>query len=60
MKKKILLVQPSIDTCYEYISSLGLINLYLIAKKYCNVDFLDETRVPLKKVFKKFAAKNMI
>ncbi|HON55520.1 MAG TPA: radical SAM protein [bacterium] len=57
MKKKILLVQPSIDTCYEYISSLGLINLYLIAKKYCNVDFLDETRVPLKKSIQKICSK---
>lgn len=39
---KLLLVSPTVDTCYEYVSPLGLMNLYLIAKEYsCDVTLLD-------------------
>jgi len=39
---KVLLVSPSVDTCYERILPLGLMNLFLIGKHLgCSVELLD-------------------
>lgn len=39
---RILLVAPTVDTCYEYVSALGLMNLYLIGKELgCDMKLLD-------------------
>ena len=41
---KVLLVSPTVDTCYERVASIGLMNLYLIAKGVgCEVEYLDLT-----------------
>ncbi len=51
---KILLVAPSVDTCYEYVSPLGLMNLCIIAKNLGHsVELLDLSREPYKKGLEK-------
>jgi len=42
---RVLLIAPSVDTCYEYVSALGLMNLYIIGKKLgCTMELLDLSR----------------
>ncbi|MBD3263899.1 MAG: radical SAM protein, partial [Candidatus Omnitrophica bacterium] len=55
---RILLVIPRVDTCYERVPSMGLMNLYLVAKEIgWDVELLDVSAVSypegLKKVLKK-------
>ena len=39
---KVLLVAPTIDTCFERLPSVGLMNLYLIGKELgCDMELLD-------------------
>lgn len=39
---RILLVSPTVDTCYEFVPPLGLMNLYLIGKKLgCDMELLN-------------------
>jgi radical SAM superfamily enzyme YgiQ (UPF0313 family) len=55
---RILLVAPSVDTCYEYVSALGLMNLYLIGRKLgCAVEILDLSRDSYKNGLKKILSK---
>lgn len=53
---KILLIQPNIDTCYEYASSLGLRNLVLLARESYDAEYYDASTEPyeysLKKILK--------
>jgi len=47
---KILLVVPTVDTCYEHVPSMGLMNLYLIGKELgCEMELIDLTDVQYKK-----------
>jgi len=55
---KILLVVPSVDTCYEHVLPLGLMNLYLVGKQLgCDMELLnlsqDSYRVGLAKILSK-------
>ena len=46
---KVLLIAPTVDTCYEYVSPLGLMNLYLIGKELgCDMNLLDLSMVSYK------------
>lgn len=55
---KILLVAPTVDTCYEYSPPLGLMNLYLIAKELgCEVELMDLSMQSYKEGLKKILAK---
>lgn len=55
---KILLVAPTVDTCYEYAPPLGLMNLYLIAKELgVDVEFMDLSRISYKKSLTKILSK---
>lgn len=55
---RILLVVPAVDTCYEYVPPIGLMNLYLIAKEMgCEVELLDLSMKPYKEGIKKILAK---
>ncbi len=39
---KVLLVSPSVDTCYEHVLPIGLMNLFLIGKNLgCDMELLD-------------------
>lgn len=41
---KILLIAPPIDTCYENVLPIGLMNLYLVCRALgCEADFIDFT-----------------
>jgi len=43
---KILLVIPTVDTCYERVPSMGLMNLYLIGKRLgCDMELMDLTDI---------------
>lgn len=47
---KILLVVPTVDTCYEYVLPMGLMNLYLIAEECgCQVKLMNLSTTPYKK-----------
>ncbi|MCX5701661.1 MAG: radical SAM protein [Candidatus Omnitrophica bacterium] len=47
---KILLAAPSVDTCYEYVSALGLMNLHLIGKELgCDMELIDLSTYSYKK-----------
>ena len=54
---KILLVQPNIDTCYEYASTLGVRNLFLLCKDSHDAEFYDAStdsyNHAIKKILKK-------
>ncbi len=55
---KLLLVSPTVDTCYEYAPPIGLMNLYLIAKDLkIDVELMDLSRVSYKKSLEKILAK---
>src|SRR3989344_2056588 len=55
---KLLLVAPTVDTCYEYSPPLGLMNLYLIAKEMgCEVELMDLSMQYYKDGLKKILAK---
>lgn len=55
---KVLLVMPTVDTCYERVPSMGLMNLYLIAKKLsCDVELLDLSTDPYKRGLEQILAK---
>lgn len=54
----ILLVAPSVDTCYEHAPSIGLMNLYLIGKDLgCNIELLDLTTYSYSRGLEKILAK---
>jgi radical SAM superfamily enzyme YgiQ (UPF0313 family) len=44
---RVLLVAPTVDTCYERVPNMGLMNLYLIGKEVnCDIELMDLTEVP--------------
>jgi anaerobic magnesium-protoporphyrin IX monomethyl ester cyclase len=44
---KILLVAPTVDTCYERVPNMGLMNLYLVGKALeCDMELMDLTELP--------------
>ncbi len=46
-RPRILLVNPNVDTCYEYVSCLGLMSLYLTAHQLgCGVELMDLSLYP--------------
>jgi len=54
----VLLVLPTVDTCYERVASLGLMNLYLIGKKIgCNMGYLDLTEISYTRGLKRILSK---
>lgn len=55
---KVLLVAPTVDTCYEAVLPLGLMNLYLIGENLgCDMELLDLSRVPYKEGLKMILSK---
>ena len=55
---KVLLVAPTVDTCYEHVPSIGLMNLYLIGKELkCNMELMDLAEVPYRKGLKRILSK---
>ena len=55
---KVLLVAPTVDTCYERVPNTGLMNLYLIGKERdCNMELLDLTEVSYRQGLKMILAK---
>ena len=54
---RILLVQPNIDTCYEYASSLGLRNLFQLCRNSYDVEFYyastDQYKYAIKNIIQK-------
>lgn len=55
---KVLLVSPAVDTCYEYVSSLGLMNLYLIGKELdCQMELVDLSEYQYEKGLEKILSK---
>ena len=55
---KVLLVIPTVDTCYERVPSMGLMNLYLIGKELgCDMELIDLTEVSYRKGLEKILSK---
>lgn len=55
---KILLVVPTVDTCYEHVPSMGLMNLYLIGQGLgCEMELIDLTDVPYEKGLEQILSK---
>ncbi|MDD5130442.1 MAG: radical SAM protein [Candidatus Omnitrophica bacterium] len=47
---KVLLVAPTVDTSYERVPNIGLMNLHLIGKELgCEMELMDLTEVPYQK-----------
>ena len=55
---KVLLVLPKVDTCYERVPSMGLMNLYLIGKRLdCEMELLDLSELSYNKGLEKILSK---
>jgi len=55
---KVLLVIPTVDTCYERVPSMGLMNLYLIGKELgCDMELMDLTEFSYRKGIEKILDK---
>ena len=55
---KVLLVVPSVDTCYERVPSMGLMNLYLIGKELgCEIELVDLTELSYRKGLERILSK---
>ncbi len=55
---KILLIAPTVDTCYEAVLPLGLMNLFLIGEELgCDMELLDLSRVSYKNGLKRILSK---
>lgn len=51
---KVLLVDPTVDTCYERVPNMGLMNLYLIGKDLkCDMELINLTEVHYRKGLKR-------
>ncbi|MCX6759735.1 MAG: radical SAM protein, partial [Candidatus Nealsonbacteria bacterium] len=47
---KTLLIAPTVDTCYERVPNIGLMNLFLIGKELgCDMELMDLTEVAYRK-----------
>lgn len=56
---RVLLVSPTVDTCYEYVLPLGLMNLYLIGEKLgCQMELLDLSKYSYKKGLERILSKS--
>ncbi|MFA5163771.1 MAG: radical SAM protein [Patescibacteria group bacterium] len=55
---KVLLTVPAVDTCYERVPSIGLMNLYLIGKRLgCDIELLDISDLPYQRGLRRLLAK---
>ncbi|MBL7197798.1 MAG: B12-binding domain-containing radical SAM protein [Candidatus Omnitrophica bacterium] len=55
---KVLLAVPTVDTCYERVPSMGLMNLYLIGKELgCDMELIDLNEISYRRGLKKILSK---
>jgi len=56
---RILLIAPTVDTCYEHVPPLGLMNLFLIGRELrCDMELLDLSTHSYKKSLAKILSKS--